>query len=140
VLPAGGGELLSWDLADLPPQARERHSWKVYNEDGKDGDEGSDGEGPIFKGMAGSSRCQTAHCHIKQRFMCPMATSHRCTDVVWCGQSAPAVHSSDVLQHCEYWQWVPDATFVGKCSDSSWQQVRCADGASTAATKLLLCV
>jgi hypothetical protein len=47
---SGGGELLSWDLSNLPPQTHERHSWKVYNEDGQDSDEGSDGEGPIFKG------------------------------------------------------------------------------------------
>jgi hypothetical protein len=53
VLPAADGELLSWNLSNMVPQARERHSWKVYNEDGQDSDEGSDGEGPIFKGMAG---------------------------------------------------------------------------------------
>jgi hypothetical protein len=45
----GAGELLSWDLAHLPPQAHKRYSGKAY-ESGDDSEEGSDGEGPIFKG------------------------------------------------------------------------------------------
>jgi hypothetical protein len=59
----GDGQLLSWDLADLPPQARERQSWKVYNEDGESSEEleGSDGEGPIFKGAADGGRCTFPH-------------------------------------------------------------------------------
>jgi hypothetical protein len=48
------GKLLSWELADLPPQARERQSSRVFAESGEDSDEGSDGEGPIFRGRTGS--------------------------------------------------------------------------------------
>jgi hypothetical protein len=46
------GKLLSWELADLPPQARERQSSRAFAESGEDSDEGSDGEGPIFRGGA----------------------------------------------------------------------------------------
>ena len=52
------GNLLSWELADLPPQARERQSSRAFAESGEDSDEGSDGEGPIFRGTAGSRRHQ----------------------------------------------------------------------------------
>jgi hypothetical protein len=48
--PADDGELLSWDLSSLTPQARERQSSRAYMDSGEDSDEGSDGEGPIFKG------------------------------------------------------------------------------------------
>jgi hypothetical protein len=109
---------------------------------GRTGMRGVTGRDPSSKVRLAVAVARLHTATKKQRFMCVVATCHRCTDLVWCCQFAPAVHSSDMLQHCEYWQWVPDATFVGKClnSDSSWQQVGCADGASTAATKLLLCV
>ena len=52
---AGAGGLHIWDIADLPPQTHARSSHRAYCESGEDSEEGSDGEGPIFKGETWSS-------------------------------------------------------------------------------------